>query len=164
MILTVENMDVVEDSLTLPYQTRTLALERAADEAGNLDGVSVCEILVEENALRGAEDGRRDDQDGLDVAYAVERLCQLSIVLGQTTGGRTLLIGFEEEHVHRTVECLRADLLELVDLEIRVDALVDVVAELVVPVDENAGTRLSDRRIISTFFWSGFVICSPCGT
>ena len=68
MTLTVENMDVVEDSLTLPYQTRTLALERAADEAGNLDGVSVCELLVEENALRGAEDGRRDDQDGLDVA------------------------------------------------------------------------------------------------
>ena len=51
-----------------------------------------------------------------------------------------MLIGLEEEHVHRTVECLRADLLELVDLEIRVDALVDVVAELVVPVDENAGT------------------------
>ena len=75
-----------------------------------------------------------------------------------------MLIGLEEEHVHRTVECLRADLLELVDLEIRVDALVDVVAELVVPVDKNAGTGLSDKRIISTFFKTGFVICSPCGT
>ena len=77
---------------------------------------------------------------------------------------RTLLVSLEEEHVHGTVESLRADLLKLVDFEVGVDALVNVVAKLVVPVDKDAGTRLSDRRIISTFFWTGFVICSPCGT
>ena len=68
MTLTVENMDVVKDRLALSNQTRTLTLEGATDETRDLDGVGVCELLVEENALRGAEDGRRDDQHGLDVA------------------------------------------------------------------------------------------------
>ena len=68
MTLTVENMDVVKDRLALSNHTRTLALEGATDETRDLDGVGVCELLVEENALRSTEDGWRDDQDGLDVA------------------------------------------------------------------------------------------------
>ena len=61
-------MHVVPDGLSLTNDTDTLALECGADEAGNLDRVGVGQFLLEEDALRGAEDGRRDDQDGLDVA------------------------------------------------------------------------------------------------
>ena len=68
MTLTVENMDVVKDRLALSNQTRTLTLEGATDETRDLDGVGVCELLVEENALRGAEDGRGKDQDCTSVA------------------------------------------------------------------------------------------------
>ena len=48
------------------------------------------------------------------------------------------------------MESLRADLLELVDFEVGVDAFVDMVAELVVPVNEDAGARLSHRQVISS--------------
>ena len=66
---------MVKDSLALSNKTRTLALQGAADETRNLDRVSVCELLVEKNALRGAEDGRRDDQDGLDITWVNDRVC-----------------------------------------------------------------------------------------
>ena len=55
---------------------------------------------------------------------------------------RTLLVCLEEEDIDGAVQRLRVDSLEPVDLEIRVDAVVNVVTELVRPVDEDTRARL----------------------
>ena len=80
-------------------------------------------------------------------------------------GQQTLLVCLEEEDVDGTVQCLRVDLLEPVDLEVGVDAVVDVVAELVRPVDKDTGARLRQRRVNDIVDGTSLCIaCSPCGT
>ena len=55
----------------------------------------------------------------------------------------TLLVGVEEEEIDGAVEGLVGDGLELLEVGVGVDALLNEVAELVRPVDEDAGTGLS---------------------
>ena len=57
--LTVDDVNVIPNGLALTDDAYALALERGADEARDLDGVDVGELLLEENALGGAEDRRR---------------------------------------------------------------------------------------------------------
>ena len=63
------------------------------------------------------------------------------------------------------MQCLRVDLLEPVDLEIGVDAVVDVVAELVRPVDEDTRAGLRGGCVSGmSGMTSPTVECSLCGT
>ena len=57
--LTVDDVDVIPDGLALTDDTYALALERGADEAWDLNGVSVGELLLEEDAFGSAEDRGR---------------------------------------------------------------------------------------------------------
>ena len=54
----------------------------------------------------------------------------------------TFLVGIEEEEIDRAVKRFVGDGLELLEVEVGVDALLNEVAELVRPVDEDTGTGL----------------------
>ena len=114
-------MDVVPDGLALADDTDALALERGADETGNLDRVGIGELLLEEDALGRAKDRWRAPEN---------------------KAGVSLLVGVEEEEVNGTVKRLVGDRLELLEVEVGVDALLNEVAELVGPIDEDTGSGL----------------------
>ena len=56
-------MNVIPDSLALADDTNALALERGADEAGDLNRVGVGKLLLEEDAFWCAEDRGRAAED-----------------------------------------------------------------------------------------------------